>query len=293
MRALELYSGIGGFAAGAAGLDIEVVAALDISPHVVPAYNANWEPVAKQADLLSLSLQDLARFEADLWWMSPPCAPYTRRGNKLDLDDHRAASFLHVVRAVRELRPARLAMENVEGFAHSRAREVLLDALEGYQVRELLLCPTDLGVPNKRPRYYLVASRTSELPTHDDAAPRPPLVDDRRDWRDYLDDDVDDSFRLPPRVIDKYGKGFHVVDEDATYTTCFTGSYGKSWNFTGSYLRLPDGGLRLFTPREVLRFLHFPESFQMPAELTTRQRWKYAGNSLSAVCVRHALDVLL
>ena len=134
-----------------------------------------------------------------------------------------------------------------------------------------------------------------------DRAPRTrqalaPLLDaasPMRDWRAYLDHHVDDSFRVPRAIVEKYGKGFHVVDDDATYTTCFTGSYGKSWNFTGSYLRLPDGGLRLFTPREVLRFLHFPDTFAMPAELTTRQQWKYAGNSLSAVCVRHALEVLL
>lgn len=294
MRALELYSGIGGFAAAASGIGISVCAALDASSHVVEAYNANFEPVASQRNLLSLSVDDFASFQADLWWMSPPCAPYTRRGNKRDLKDHRAESFLVVIDALRTVRPPAVALENVEGFAESQARDVLLETLRGYEVREWVLCPTELGVPNKRPRYYLVASRDGLR----DVA-QPAVDSELADWRGYLDGGEEtatmESYRVPDRIVEKYGDGFHVVDESddsESYTTCFTGAYGKSWNFTGSYLRLPDGGLRQFTPAEVLRFLHFPDDFGFPAEFGRRQQWKYAGNSLSVAAVQHVLEGL-
>ena len=39
----------------------------------------------------------------------------------------------------------------------------LLDE-RGYDVRERQLCPTELGVPSRRPRYYLVASRVGLMP---------------------------------------------------------------------------------------------------------------------------------
>ena len=287
-RALELYCGIGGFtSAFEQYFKGEVVAAIDISPHVVQAYNRNWKPVAVQKDLLSLDAEDLDAFDADLWWMSPPCAPYTRRGNQEDLSDHRAQSFLHLLDLLKQVRPAMVALENVEGFATSRARDVLIEHLDGYALTETVLCPTQLGVPNLRPRYYLAARRDGDVDTID--ATDEPL----RDWRDYVRSDVDvDALRVPPEIIDRYGDGFRVVDDGEDYTTCFTGSYGKSWNFTGSYLRADDGTLRRFSPDEVLAFLGFPPTFTFPEEFSRKQRWKYAGNSLSLPAVRQVLDAL-
>lgn len=286
MRALELYCGIGGFtAAVGGGLDLEVVAAVDASSHVVETYNRNFEPVARQRNILQMDVEAFAAYDAQLWWMSPPCAPFTRRGLQLDLSDHRTVSYLRVVRAIAALRPAVVAMENVEGFASSQAREQLLTALEGYAITEWVLCPTALGVPNKRPRFYLVAQRDAQAALRRGEVPERPLTA----WDDYIESDVDDRYRVPDDILERYGRGFHVLDREEPYTTCFTGSYGKSWNFTGSYLRLPDGGLRRFTPREVLNFLGFDAAFDFPSDFDDRQRYKYAGNSLSLTAVRHVL----
>lgn len=287
MRALELYCGIGGFAAAVDGRGVEIVAALDASSHVVETYNRNWQAVARQRNVLQLSHDDFAAYQADLWWMSPPCAPYTRRGNQLDLSDHRTESYLRVVDAIAALRPPIVAMENVEGFADSEARQRLVDVLDGYRVQEWVLCPTRLGVPNKRPRYYLVAATGDFVPA---ALPAPVVI---ADWSSFLEEDVDERFVVPDDIVARYGSGFHVIEPGEPYTTCFTGSYGKSWNFTGSYFRRPDGRLRRFTPREVLNFLGFPRDFSFPETFDDRQCYKYAGNSLSVPAVQCALEGVL
>lgn len=285
MRVLELYCGIGGFTA-AMRPDVDVVAAIDASQHVVATYNRNFEPVGIQRNILQMKVQEFGEYGADAWWMSPPCAPYTRRGNKLDLEDHRTVSYLRVVDAIAAHRPAIVAMENVEGFAASAARDRIVEALERYNVTEWVLCPTTLGVPNKRPRYYLVAHRDRPAGLANGEVEPQAL----RGWREFLDPDVGDDYRVPDDIVERYGRGFHVMDDREEYTTCFTGSYGKSWNYTGSYLRLADGGLRRFTPREVLRFLGFDDTFTFPPELDERQRYKYAGNSLSLPAVRHVMS---
>lgn len=289
MRALELYCGIGGFAAATEGTEIEVVAAIDASSHVVETYNANFANVGKQRNILQMKLDAFAAYEADLWWMSPPCAPYTRRGKQLDLDDHRTVSYLLIVDAIAQLRPAVVAIENVEGFATSEARDRLIAALDGYEVTDWVLCPTSLGIPNKRPRFYLVARRDGPAGVTRATSPTMEL----QDWRGYLETEVSDEYRVPAEIIERYGSGFHVIEPGEPYLTCFTGSYGKSWNFTGSYLSLQDGGLRRFTPREVLNFLGFDRRFAFPDEFTDRQRYKYAGNSLSIPAVRAVLADLL
>ena len=41
--------------------------------------------------------EELAAFGADLWWLSPPCQPYSVRGRGRDLDDPRARTAGGVV----------------------------------------------------------------------------------------------------------------------------------------------------------------------------------------------------
>jgi hypothetical protein len=76
MRALELYSGIGGFAE-AFTTHGEVVAAIDHNPLANQVYASNFEHPLAVKNLDSIPLAQLERREADLWWMSPPRASPT------------------------------------------------------------------------------------------------------------------------------------------------------------------------------------------------------------------------
>ena len=97
LTALELFCGIGGFAAAVAGSRIRVVAALDQSPMALAVYRLNFPGhAAIQTDLERITVAELARFGADLWWLSPPCQPYSVRGRGRDLDDPRARSLSHI-----------------------------------------------------------------------------------------------------------------------------------------------------------------------------------------------------
>src|SRR5688572_11425580 len=159
-RVLELFCGIGGLAA-ALPEGVEVAAALDVSELALSVYRANLPHRAHACAIDSLRDEDPRLAEADLWWLSPPCQPYTRRGLGRDLDDPRSAGLARVVRLLERRGPAALALENVPEFAGSAGHGLLRAALArgGYAVAERLLCPTALGVPNRRRRFYLVASR--------------------------------------------------------------------------------------------------------------------------------------
>ncbi|MBE0596376.1 MAG: DNA cytosine methyltransferase, partial [Desulfuromonadales bacterium] len=167
LRALEFFCGIGGFATAVAARELQVVGALDQSPAALAVYRRNFPAhPAREINLEHLQAADLAAFGADFWWLSPPCQPYCARGVFRDLDDPRAASLHRLLELFAQLPEARLpqlALENVAGFARSQARDRLVRLLaeRGYTLRERLLCPTDLGVPMRRPRYYLTAARTA------------------------------------------------------------------------------------------------------------------------------------
>ncbi|PIK44797.1 putative tRNA (cytosine(38)-C(5))-methyltransferase-like [Apostichopus japonicus] len=58
-------------------------------------------------------------------------------------------------------KPGYILIENVKGFESSDTRNELVDVLKKchYSYKEFLLSPTDLGVPNQRLRYFLLAKQ--------------------------------------------------------------------------------------------------------------------------------------
>jgi site-specific DNA-cytosine methylase len=295
IRALELFCGIGGFAAAAAGTNLCVTGAIDQSPAALEVYRLNFPGHdAWQLNLENVTVDELAVFGADFWWLSPPCQPYTVRGAGRDIEDPRALSFRRILDVMARMKennlPSHLALENVEGFTRSEMRKRLVDLLSrrGYEIQECMLCPTELGVPMRRQRYYLMASRLRLDP--------PVVVDAQlRPLGDYLDEGnengIPEELHIAGDVLARFGKGFRIVDpkDPKAYTTCFTSGYGRSLMHAGSYLQCA-GGVRRFAPEEIARLLHFPDGFRFPGRMTLRKKWHLVGNSLSVAAVRKVLE---
>ena len=292
LRLVELYCGIGGcsaaLASAARSKAVEVALAVDVNPNALAVYGRNFPSHPRRAAVVeSLSAETLAALEADLWWMSPPCQPFTQRGKGRDADDPRAATFLTMIDRLAEVRPAWIALENVPGFEGSRVHGRLLAVLDraGYhQIAERVLCPGDLGLPNRRRRYYLVASRRA-------LAPVEPLPVEPRPLAEFLDSEVDGGLRVDPELVRRYEHALHRVraDDPQALTSCFTSAYGRSPVRSGSYLALDDGGLRRLTPAEILRLLGFPRDFELPEDKSPERLWPLVGNSLSLPAVRTML----
>ncbi|MRR37296.1 DNA methyltransferase, partial [bacterium] len=281
--------------AAVAGANVRIVGAFDQDPAALAAYRLNFpDHGVRPVDLERVSAWELTAGGIHLWWLSPPCQPYCERGMRRDLDDPRARSLVHILdllgRIPADLLPRHLALENVAGFvgsgAHGRLTEVL--ASRGFQVQERLLCPTELGVPARRPRYYLAASREvlNPLLSVEQTITRPLST--------YVDppgaDDLVEHLLVDPGVIARFGSGFRILDpsDPEAQATCFTSGYGRSLVAAGAYLHCA-AGVRRFSPGEIVRLLHFPDGFRFPEGVSLRKRWQLVGNSLSVVAVREVL----
>ncbi len=292
-RVLELFAGIGGLAC--AWPEAEIRAAVDINSVAAGVYRQNFLHNYLIQEIESLSDATLSGFQADFWWLSPPCQPFSRRGmqsgRRRDIDDPRTQGLLRIIRAIGECQPDTVGLENVIGFAGSRTYKRLLEELKrsGYFVQSRELCPTQLGWPNRRPRFYLLASRTP-LP---DWRPLPRYTVRLTDLLDVsLTPEAELTQRLLLRLedVDKYRAGLNRIEEcdGASVTACFAGSYGKTLLHAGSYLRCGDS-YRRFSPREVARLLGFSEHLRLEG-LSQRTAWKLLGNSLSLPAVRYVLS---
>lgn len=285
LTVLELFSGIGG-AAAALGEAARVVEAIDIDRVALAVYAANLPHPTAVRNLCGLEPAACPAMAADLWWLSPPCQPFTRRGRRRDDADPRAAALLHLIGQLERVLPRYLALENVPGFEGSRTHGRLRDTLEaaGYRVAEHLLCPSELGLPNRRRRFYLVASRDAPL------APLPRPDPAERRLAAYLDPEPD--LAVAPELLSRYRHAVDVVraDDPDAVTACFTAAYGRSPVRSGSFLDPGEGRpVRYLSPSEILRLLGFPESFRLPAALPRARAWRLVGNSLSLPPVRTVL----
>ncbi|CAG8526170.1 5253_t:CDS:2, partial [Dentiscutata erythropus] len=169
IRCLEFFSGIGGlhYSLNLACSLGEVVASFDINIIANATYKHNFgkNPVTKGIDFLSAD--DIERYDANCWLMSPPCQPYTRGGKGLDDQDPRAKGLLHLIDILPKLSnpPNYIFLENVLNFEKSKSREKLITQLcqMNYEIHECLLTPLQFGIPNNRLRYYLIARKLQEF----------------------------------------------------------------------------------------------------------------------------------
>lgn len=295
-QVLELFAGIGGVARAFEGL-ADVVAAVDINQNAKQVYSQNFQHPYHTRSIEDLSRERIESFNADTWWVSAPCQPFTRRGKKKDEKDRRAGGLGRVIRLLTEFPPQRFLLENVVGFEGSKSHAELTSVLlkKGFQLSEFHRCPTEMGIPNRRPRFYLAATRDDSLNLKLTCLPAPANAEP---LSEFLDDNDSDQFNLADEDVARYSTGLNVVDPTDTVSNCFTSGYAKSLTKSGSYLRRGSGSIRRFSPLEISRLLgfqqpEFSDRFVLPGELSDRQLWKLLGNSISVFVVRDWIRQLM
>eukprot|EP00249_Psilotum_nudum_P010144 c22360_g1_i2 orf=217-1389(-) len=164
-RVLEFYSGIGGmrFALEKARVPAVVVEAFDINEIANDVYEHNFGQRPHQGNIQHLTMQELEKYDANVWLLSPPCQPYTRQGLQKDVEDSRAASFLKILQILPFMSrsPTHVFVENVVGFESSVTHSQLMAILRSsdFVTQEFILTPLQFGIPYSRPRYFCLAKK--------------------------------------------------------------------------------------------------------------------------------------
>ncbi|EPB76616.1 C-5 cytosine-specific DNA methylase [Ancylostoma ceylanicum] len=174
--------------------------------------------------------------------MTAPRATW-KKGLRKGIDDHRCDSLMMLMEKLKEMknRPSFILLENVVGFEESSAHDAVIDTLHdlNYGTKECILSPLQFGVPNSRPRYYLIAS--TRFPVRDTAEeisgcfPQESSAE-----REHISSFVDASLHTPSLFLDKdviqrYGRALDVIIPSSTRSACFTKSYGSYISGCGSY----------------------------------------------------------
>ena len=193
LKAISLFSGIGGLDFGFEAAGFETRVALEIDRYSCSSIRLNRSWTVIEDDINHVSSGDLLRQaglgvrEPDVLFGGPPCQPFSKssywvRGDALRLDDPRADTLSAYLRVLRDTRPRAFLLENVGGLAFSGKDEGLRHLLDGireinretgtrYEVSWRLINCAEYGVPQIRERVFLVGSRDGRTfrfpePTH-------------------------------------------------------------------------------------------------------------------------------
>lgn len=173
--AVDLFAGAGGLSLGLQLAGHEVVASVDNDQRAIDTHRRNLGSSALLADLDSDSGRELAWLEIrnlvgrdlELLAGGPPCQGFSTAGKALQ-DDPRNRLLWSFVEAIDKFRPRTVLMENVVALAQSRGRSHLAALRQslvnlGYEVEVAILHAEAYGVPQRRRRVVLQASRGSSI----------------------------------------------------------------------------------------------------------------------------------
>ncbi len=170
---IDLFAGCGGMTAGFVREGFDPVFAVEWNLHAAATYAANYgEGHIHWGDIADVATVDIP--EADVVIGGPPCQGFSNLGSK-DVADPRNRLWRQYLRFVEAARPSVFVIENVDRFRSSSEFALLKQEehgglLDEYTLTDGVLLAADYGVPQRRNRTIVIASRVGKIelpaPTH-------------------------------------------------------------------------------------------------------------------------------
>jgi len=172
---VDLFAGIGGFAAAFEALGLANVLAVDSDSDAADVYKDNWRHPSF-GDVTVIAPETGATIKHHtLLSAGFPCQPFSKSGTQLGvLDKSRGTLFRNVLSAIESGKPKVVILENVRNLAgprHAGDLQIILESLRalGYRVssKNTFVSPHKLhpdfgGRPQSRERLFIVATRVPE-----------------------------------------------------------------------------------------------------------------------------------
>ena len=276
------------------------------------SYKANYEIAADRffQDIRFLH-GDSFNVDMDIIVGGSPCQAFSCNGKRGGFEDTRGTLFYEYGRVIKEAQPKCFIYENVRGMIthdHGRTWATIKNVFQelNYNIfihknangeESPILNASDYGIPQNRLRLYVVGFRKDVVINKSFQFPIPRKLD--KEVRDYL---------LTEPIPAKYylgQKGFEFVTTHPSRAkvggavmNCQKATQQFNWNGDFIFETLDPqrhnaeilakayigewkgqmGVIRMFTPRECLRLMGFPDSFNIVVK--DNLMWRQAGNSI-------------
>ncbi len=202
----------------------ECLAFAEIDKYARQSYKAiyNTENEQEWHDVTRITDDDFRYFKgkADIITGGFPCQTFSIAGKRAGFEDTRGTLFFEIARAIKEIQPSYVLLENVKGlFSHDGGRTfgTIIQTLDelGFITEWGLFNSKYWGVPQNRERVYILATRKDKFkePLLFDLVKQQTKVTTR--LIDVLEDEVDEKYYLSEEKTRKLTLDFNLtVDEE-------------------------------------------------------------------------------
>ena len=236
MKAISLFSGMGGDSLGIKDAGIDVVAFNEFDKHAIEAHKENFpdsvlisDPTQKkEKDRTNIQLVPDDTFsaykdEVDLIFAGHPCQGFSNGGKKLP-DDPRNTLFREFARTARLIKPKYIIGENVDGLLSRKTAtgenyiDVIVKEFEdiGYNVTYQVCHTVKYGIPQLRKRLVYVGIRKDLNKTY--VFPEP-LNDGKKDLpnlQNIIKFSMEGAIRIEPDDFDMTSIPDECIIKDMT-----------------------------------------------------------------------------
>lgn len=287
---IDLFAGIGGFHLALSNLGGECVFASEWNTYARETYTANFYP--RHPDLF-----DSGHYAGDITKITTadtpdemaeqidnripeftiltggfPCQPFSHAGYKRGFQDERGNLFFHIRDIIAVKQPEGFFLENVagllkhdDGHTFATIQRILTEEL-GYSFHYKMVRASDYGLPQHRPRLYMVGFRDPTLPF---TFPEPT--------------------ELTITMTDILGA---PCEKKIGYTLRVGGRgslYGDRHNW--EFYPMVDGTIRRLTVQEGKAMMGFPADYQFP--VSESQAFKQLGNAVAVPAIQATAAAML
>jgi DNA (cytosine-5)-methyltransferase 1 len=265
---IDLFAGIGGFHQALHSLGAECVFASEWDKEARKTYTHNFSKIAPAlfasnrfaGDITQIDPHDIPDF--DILCAGFPCQPFSQAGFKKGFQESRGTLFFNIATILQHKQPKAFFLENVRHLLkHDEGRTIatierIVREL-GYSFHYRIVKASDFGLPQHRPRLFMVGFKDSSLPF---AFPEPlPLKKTMSDiWGGICSRKIGYTLRVG-------GKGSRIDDR-------------RNWD---SYL--VDGEIKRLGVQQGKAMQGFPDSFEFTVSHT--QAMKQLGNSVAVPAI--------
>lgn len=277
IKFIDLFAGIGGFHLALHNLGAECVFASEWNESARKTYETNFANISPKlfksgnfvGDITLVDKEQIPDF--DILTAGFPCQPFSQAGHKLGFDDMRGTLFFDIAEIIKLKQPSAFFLENVrhlyshdEGRTFAKIKSVLTEEL-GYSLHEFVVKASDHGLPQLRPRLFMIGFKNPETSF------TPPAKRELSfNMSDVMKGKVDREVGFTLRVG---GKSSAISDR-------------RNWD---GYL--VDGEVRRLTPDEGKMMQGFPHSFVFP--VSRSEAMKQLGNSVAVWAIQDYAEQII
>ena len=273
---IDLFAGIGGFHIAMHELGGSCVFASEMDQHARATYEHNFQKISPNLfndgnfndDIRKINPEDIPDF--DILCAGFPCQPFSQAGQKRGFDDNhnseRGNLFFNIAEIIEAKRPKAFFLENVRGLVkhdHGNTFRVIQTILEKelkYSFYYKIVKASDYGLPQLRPRVFIIGFRDEDFMKGFQFPPKLPLKYTMSDvWEGVCSREIGFTLRVG-------GRGSAITDR-------------RNWD--AYYV---DGEVKQLGIKQGRRMQGFPEDYEFPVSNT--QGIKQLGNSVAVDAVK-------